>query len=231
MYPPDPRRFAAVLVVLALGGLAACAPDFQDGAGPRVPTPNVLGQVLRDSAEAEDLGAVLRTQADAFVVAEVETDDDGEYAFADVDSGNWEVKVSGAEPGDWHSVSREFELVHPDSIIVLPTFDILAYGAIALEPDDGGSNPLPTVFQPLHFRWTLPDLEVTWARVYVFDSEGYDVWSSAKEPVAEAAWNGLGSSGEYEGMPVPAGTYSWRVKMELGNGQECRLAYRTLVLE
>ena len=226
------RRIPALfLPVLGLAMLAACEPDFQDGAGPRVPIPNVRGLVLRNAAEARGLEVALRTPADAVTVAEVSTDDSGEFAFADVDSGAWEVKISGNESDDWHSVSREFRLVHPDSVVVVPTIEIWAHGAITLEPEDGALHPVPTVFQPLRFHWQLPDLDVTWARVYLFDADGRDVWSSAKEPVAEAAWNGLGNSGEWDGVPAPAGTYSWRVKVELADGQECRLSYRTLVLE
>jgi hypothetical protein len=67
--------------------------------------------------------------------------------------------------------------------------------------------------------------------VYVFDGEGRDVWSSAKQPVAEVAWNGLGTSGEYNGVLVPAGNYSWRIKMELADRLECRLEFHNLVLE
>ena len=106
-----------------------------------------------------------------------------------------------------------------------------AYGGATLEPEDGATHALPNVFQPLSFRWTLPELEVAWARAYVFDGAGGDVWISAKEPVSETAWNGLGNAGDWDGVPVPAGIYSWRIKIELTDGQECRLEYRTLVLQ
>jgi hypothetical protein len=141
------------------------------------------------------------------------------------------VKLSGDESGDFDSVSREFQVVDPEDTLELPPLDIHAYGASVVEPPNDAALPTPNPFQPITFRWTLPDTDIVWARVQLYTGIGQAVWSSAKEVAAQADWNGVGNEGEYTGRLVSAGTYSWRVKLELAGGLEARLDSRVLVLQ
>jgi hypothetical protein len=214
-----------------LGGFAGCAVDVRDGVGPRVPIPNVTGHAMREANAADGLDVELRTLGGGAVVAATSTDAGGRFSFADVTAGDWEIKVSGDEPGDFDSVSQEFQLVDPEETLDLLPLDISAYGAAVEEPPDGATLAPPTLFEPTTFSWKLPDTEVAWARVQLYDEDGDAVWSSAKEVTEQADWNGIGNEGSYVGIAVSAGTYSWRVKLELAAGLQARLDPRTLVLQ
>jgi len=225
------RRSTYTALLMALLVAPGCSPDLQDGLGPRVPVPNVLGMVVRAGEEAEDLEVELRTAETAVVTASTSTDDDGEFEFFEVQPGDWEIKVSGDDQGDFHAVSREFTLEETTDPVDLPATDIAAYGAQLSEPAAGATMPRPNPFQWLTFRWVLPESGVEWARVQVYDDQGESVWFSEEENSAEMAWNGLGNRGDSEGQAVPAGSYIWRVKMGLADGVEARLQSRELILE
>ena len=77
----------------------------------------------------------------------------------------------------------------------------------------------------------LPDREVTWARVQVFDQDGHAVWYSLKKVAAEVTWNGVGSEGSYTGLMVPEGDYHWRVKFEFPDSLEARSNRRHIILQ
>jgi hypothetical protein len=95
----------------------------------------------------------------------------------------------------------------------------------------GASLEVPSLFSPLPFHWQLPERQVEWARVQLYDAGGGAVWNSSKDPVAEALWNGIGSEGPYAGQAVAAGEYYWRVKMQFPDGLEARLDPRPLTLQ
>lgn len=208
-----------------------CTVDVHDGVGPRVPIPNVEGLVVRVDAPAGNLDVDLRDAARATVLASTSTDRDGEFWFADIGTGIWEIKVSGAEEGDFNSVSREFSLEHPESLLTLAPMDVFAYGVTVLEPPDSGVVPKPNPFEPVTFRWILPEQAVKSARVRLYDGVGQPVWSSPRTLIEEALWNGLGNRGSYDGQLVPAGGYSWCVKMEFQDDLEARTDYRELELQ
>jgi hypothetical protein len=229
-FPAQPwsRRVALIWTIVLIA--PACSVDVQDGVGPSVPVPNVTGQATRAGDAAEDLEVDLRRAEDAVVVDSTSTNGAGEFLFADVTLGEWEVKVSGDEESDFDSVSREFTLAHAGSLVVLPDLDVSAYGTVLLEPQDGSEMPTPNPFQPILFRWTLPDREVSWTRVRVYDAAGRPVWASEKGVREQAVWNGLGNEGDYDGRLVTAGDYSWRLKLGFPDDLEARVDYRGLVL-
>lgn len=218
-------------LLLAAVLLTGCEADLQDGIGPRVPVPNATGGVVREAAPAGGLEVELRRAADAVVINSTETASNGRFDFSDVGAGAWEVKISGDENGDFEAVTREFTLADPDSLVDLGVFDIAAYGAAPLAPEDGAVMARPGPFAPVLFTWSLPTRSVLWARAQVYDAAGQAVWVSDKEAVAQALWNGLGSEGEYAGRLVPAGDYTWRVKVGFADGTEARLDRRGVRFE
>ncbi len=215
-------------LALAVG---ACSPDVRDNIGPRVPVPNAMGQVARAGAPAENLKVELRCSVSAEVIASATTDDDGEYLFTDVPSGDWEIKVSGDEDGDFDSVSRIFGLAQRGDQAVLPELDIHAFGLTLLAPAEASSHPPPSLFDPIEFSWALPSVSIASARVQLYSAAGERVWSSEKTLGPTAVWNGIGNEGGHAGRPVAAGAYYWRVKLELGDEIEARSESYTLNFE
>jgi len=115
--------------------------------------------------------------------------------------------------------------------MTVTTIDISNHGSEMLEPTDGTRAAVPTLFQALTFRWVLPDVKVQYARVQLYNENGAAVWFSTREPVSEVSWNGIGNEGDYDGRPVSAGTYLWRVKIGFPDSSEARLRSRVLNLE
>ncbi|MCK4303830.1 MAG: hypothetical protein KAY24_06295 [Candidatus Eisenbacteria sp.] len=225
------RRPGWVLaVMIQILWVPGCDVSVHDGIGPRVPIPNVTGLVERAGSPAGDLDVVLRVAENAWVVDSTDTDKDGSFEFAEVAAGGWEIKVSGDDPGDFDSVSREFHLTESGSKVELPVLDVYAYGATALEPPDAAELPRPDVFHPIPFNWTLPGRDVSWIRVQLYDQSGAGVWYSSKAVGEESLWNGLGNRGAYEGLLVPAGVYTWRVKIAFPDTLEARTDSRELTI-
>ncbi|MCK4414613.1 MAG: carboxypeptidase regulatory-like domain-containing protein [Candidatus Eisenbacteria sp.] len=211
--------------------LVGCEADVRDRVGPRVPVPNLTGQVVRAGAGADDVEVELRRAGDAAVVDSTETDQQGRFAFFGVAAGDWEIKASREEPGDFDSVSRTFVLADEEVPLELAAIDIHAYGAAPVEPEDQAVLPRPNLFAPMAFRWQLPERELRGVRVRCYDADGGAVWTSLKDIYNEIAWNGIGDEGEYRGELVPAGAYAWRVKVELEDGLEGRLDWREFILQ
>ncbi len=219
----------AVLGILAAG----CGVDVHDGVGPRIPMPNVRGTITRQSGGADDVDVELRDAATAEVIAETQTDPDGAFTFADIPAGRWEVKASGEEEGDFDSISWQFDLGGADSTAVIPDLDLHAYAARLDDPPADVRMDSPTPFQPVQFRFTLPEAMrlLEWARVQCFRSQGSTVWESTKATANEVTWNGVASEGDDAGRLIPAGEYYWRVKVRFSDGMEARLERRNLIFE
>jgi len=169
----------------------------------------------------------LRTEAGQ-QVATTTTGRAGGFGFADVTPGTWEVKVSGLRTGDFESAVRTI-LVDGETMTI-PRVDIYGYGAAALEPGDGATLKAPNPTRPVVFRWVLPDIAGAAARVRLHDSAGNAVWFSQSFQGDSLPWNGLGNQGRYQGTLAPPGSYTWRVKFELPDSSEARVATRRLVL-
>lgn len=221
-------RLCLVLLMLLIAG---CSGDFRDGVGPRVPIPNVEGDVLRQGVGAALLRVEVRDIGTHEVLASDRTDSQGRYGLGVVPVGHWEIKVSGANPGDFDSETREFDVSEGPQRARLEPFDISARGAFPTEPAPDADVPVPTLGQPLHFAWTPPGTPTLTARVQLYDSAGADVWSSVQTDQSEIIWNGLGNQSSYQGQPVPAGRYDWRVKFLLPDSTEARTTSNRLVLE
>ena len=221
----------SLLVGIGMLGVMGCEVDVHDGLGPREPDPNVIGVVLRAGDPAKGLEVDLRTTPDATTTAVSVTDGAGQYCFADVAPGYWEVKVSGNEAEDFHSVSQEFTLAESNAKAFLAELDVSAAGGHLLAPPEGASHPVPTIFAPLTFTWALPEREIIWARVQIYDQGGDAVWFSDKESASDALWIGRGSEGAYDGTAVPAGHYTWRVKLVMADSSEARFDRQEIILE
>jgi hypothetical protein len=217
-----------VLATLTATVLSGCSPDFRDGTGPIVPVPNVEGAVTRSGSAAPGLGVALRDSS-GHDMAKTVTNASGDYGFGNVTSGTWQVKVSGGEPGDYDSVTRDFQLTSPS--LTLPVLDVSANGAGATSPADGVTQPVPTPVQPLVFQFNFPSAPSNaTAHVQVFDSAGSPVWYSGSLKIGESAWNGLGNQGGYQGRAATPGAYTWRLKFELPDSSEARTTPRGLTL-
>jgi hypothetical protein len=216
------------LAVTVLWLLPGCGVDMQDGAGPRVPIPDVLGLVRRAGTPASGLQVELRTDGGQ-EVASMATDRSGGYGFDVPGSGAWEIKVSSGRSDDFDSVTRGFQFQDPGPLS-LPAVDVYAYGAAVLEPASDTSVVAPSPAQPLIFRWIRPALSGVAARVQLYDSAGAAVWSSSSLETDQIPWNGIGNQGSYQGQAVTAGQYSWRVKFVLPDTSQARSATRKLTL-
>lgn len=224
------RRIGTALVCLLCAG-SGCSVDVHDGMGPRVPVPNVSGRVVRAGQPVDAIDVELRTVIEAVVVDSVSTASDGTFGFAGVAVGDWEIKVSGEDPLDFTSVTREFHLARVDTLADLAPLDLFAYGAAPNAPSEGAVMPLPNPFQPIVFRWTAPARAFESGRVYLYTASGDAVWTSVRTDADSALWNGLGSEGEYEGRFASAGSYTWRLKFDFPDGLEGRTVYRALGLQ
>jgi len=203
--------------------------NVQDGAGPHVPVPNVLGMVERAASPAAAIDVELRTSAGQ-PVSSTTTTRSGSYGFDVTSSGSWEVKISAGQNGDFDAVTHPIQFQDPGPLSV-PPIDIFAHGAAALGPASGASVPVPSATQPLTFRWTLPAISGARARVQLFDLQGVAVWSSSWLSAGEVAWDGVGNQGSSTGVPAPAGSYAWRIKFSLPDSSEARIASRPLILQ
>jgi hypothetical protein len=221
-------RICLVTLMLLVAG---CSRDFHDGVGPRVPIPNVEGGVLRQGVGAASLRVEVRDIATHDVLASDRTDALGLYGLGVVPVGHWEIKVSGAVPGDFDSETREFDVTDSLRSARLEPFDISARGASPTEPEADAHVPVPTLGQPLTFQWTPPGTAILTARVQLYDSTGADVWISVQTDQDQILWNGIGNQSSYQGQPVPAGRYDWRVKFLLPDSTEARTTSHRLVLE
>jgi len=222
----DSWTIPLVVAFMLTACLTGCNVDVQDGVGPRVPFSNVGGVVKRIERDGDNLRIVIRVPdtEEEEVVASTVTDDDGEFQVAVDQPGEWEIKVSGDEVGDFDSVTREFLIEDLNRFYEIPTMDIWAYGAAMLTPGvETVEKPTPS--NPLVFRFTLPDAELEWARVQIFEDDSWiPVWISDKSIEEEILWDGIGNQGEFADSPVPWGIYSWRMKFGFHDGLEARLA-------
>ena len=209
--------------------LAGCGIDLKDGAGPRVPIPNLMGSVRRAGSVAAGVRLELRTTGGQ-VVASTVTTPAGSFGFQVPASGAWEVKVSSARAGDFDAVTHGLQYPGSGTEVIAP-LDVFAYGAELLEPAAGGATPVPSLVQPLMFQWTLPSLSGVTARVQCFTPTGTLVWNSTWLNADHVAWNGVANQGDSAGHVVAAGTYTWRMKFSLPDSSEGRTATRTLTLK
>ena len=220
------RLALAVLVLLS----TSCGVDVRDGFGPHVLEPDVEGMVLRGATPAIRADVELHNVASGMKVFETRTNRYGSFAFFEVPSGLWEVRVESDQPGDFASVRRQFYRADGDGRFAAGRLDISNRGVILMEPSDEAVT-VPTPFDPLDFRWTSTGIPGAVAQVQVYDDSSRNVWRSSLGVSDSARWYGYGSEGSYQNVPVGAGKYEWRVKFEFPDTTEARTERRRLRLE
>lgn len=228
------RRSLHLRLCLAIALLVgACSPDVRDGLGPQVPIPNVTGTALRAEQPVDGLDAEIEDAESGETLATTVTQD-GHFSFAEIPAGRWQIKVSGADAGDFDSVSRSFEVISPDEPQPPLQFEVWAFGCQTLEPTAGAHLPRPNLFAPLTFRWLNPSgagTELDWVRVTVYTGAGQQVWTSEKVVATEISWNGVANAGDLAGQAVSAGDYYWRLRVAFVDSLEARLNPQGLVFE
>lgn len=228
------RRCRHLLLCSALAAaIGACSPDVEDGLGPQVPIPNVTGSALRAEQPADGLDVEIE-DAETGETAAATVTVGGQFGFAEIPAGRWEIKVSGADAGDFDSVSRVFELDSADPLQPPLEFDVWAFGCQSLAPAAGVRLPRPNVFAPLTFRWVNPSggrVELDGVRVFVYTAAGDRIWTSEKLVAAELSWNGVANAGDLAGQAVPAGDYYWRLRVDFVDSLEARLDPQAMVFE
>ncbi len=222
--------------IALMGGMCAfgCSPDTLDGIGPRVPiqaSPNVTGRVVREGLAVPNHKVGLRDPDDHTTLSEDRTDPSGRFELR-APVGTSEIEVNGLLAGDFASVTLALTVPGDTSLIDLATpIDLSAYGARLENPPDGARAPPPTPTATIEFHWQMPNRTPSSARLQIYDADGQPVWISAAVLEPSLTWNGVGNQGTYVGRLAPAGDYEWRVKFDLPDGSEARLARRSLAFE
>lgn len=219
----------ATRIVLVLSALAAgCSPDLRETTGPLIPSPNVAGRIVRDGVPVFDQKVKLE-RADS-TWAEDRTDRDGVYGFVVADSGDWTVRLDSTRPDDFARVNYDFLLASSGAEARIPPLDLSRRGLGPSEPSADEGHPVPSLFDPLRFRWDQTDppavLEV---RVYTQSFE--PVWFSTETEGDRLDWNGLGNQGALRGRFAPAGAYRWRLVVDGPGALRMTTDWRDLVLE
>ncbi len=220
---------SAARLILVLAALAAgCSPDLREATGPLIPTPNVSGHVLRGDLPVSDQKVKLE-RADS-TWAEDRTDIGGAFGFVVGDSGVWTLRVDSTQPDDFARVSYEFSLASPDAKPQIPTLDLSRHGLAPREPSAGEGHPVPSLFEPLRFRWDQSEpparLEV---RVY---TEAFEpVWFSTQLQDDRMEWNGLGNQGRFRGRFAEAGAYRWRIVVDGAGALRMTTGWNELILQ
>ena len=219
----------AFRAVATLGLLAACTGCSSSTRPISEPTPNVSGAVQRQGVPAANVHVELRTP-EGRLMSSTHTTAAGSYAIGLDAAGEWEIKAVGIDPDDFSSVNFDFafQAGHP---LVLPTLDIHAYGAAAIQPADSVSVPTPSPIQPLEFEWIMPARASALARVQCFDSTGAAVWYSNWVDTTRVLWNGLVNQGTGAGRFVSAGAYNWRMKFSFPDSSSGHTPYRRLTFD
>jgi len=225
--------WAPLLATAMLAGAMTqlgCSPDFKDGLGPRVPSPNVSGRVEREGVAATAVDASVRNPSNDSTIADAKTDANGAYALG-APMGVWEIKVKGNLSGDFASVTRGFSISSAGQQVSMSPLDIFAYQATLVAPADAATLQVPSGSNPVTFRWSPPAHPTLSARAQVYDASGQAVWFSAKSPDTSAVWDGTGNQGAYAGVGAAAGLYTWRVKFDLPDSSEARMSSRRVTFQ
>lgn len=212
---------------------AGCTPDLNETVGPRVPVPNVTGQVIRQGVPVVDVKVELQDTAADTTVADERTDDQGYFAFSEVGPGRWTLQVKPRQPGDFVRVKLEFVFATHDTAVDVPAMDTSMEGLALRLPEDGETRTAPNPFGPVTFQWDLPtggngDRRFQ-VRVYLLD--GTPFWFSQKTREAQIIWNGLGNQEQSQGELAQPGEHIWRLRVEDENGLEYDTESRHITFE
>ena len=206
------RRVCLGLAVCSL--VSGCSADLNEMAGPRLPLPNVTGRILRDEAPVASFKVELRDPETDEALFDARTDASGVYTFHGVGEGHWVLRADSAERSDWSRSVYEFSVSDPEVLLELPGLDVFSRGLRIEKPGDGGTEDVPTVFDPIEFEWRHDGLtRAVQIRLYEDRDGGAGVWFSNETTATLIRWNGFANQGSYAGRSVPAGRYRWRLRM------------------
>jgi hypothetical protein len=226
------RRLGTATSVLAFVALTAGCGLSREVAGPApAGTPQVTGTVTRAGVALQAMKVKLYDDLEQVQADSTVTDAAGAYGFNGVGAGHWMVKVSPTLDSDLGYVRFFFDVTAAGQAVVIPPFDVDKRGFDLAVPADAARLPRPTFSSPLTFQWTAYQGTYLWSSARLDDSLGVLAWASPQGTQAQAAWNGLGNQPPYTGGAVPAGRYSWRVKLRLPNGVQAASRVRALVLD
>lgn len=220
---------AQVAGIASVALLAGCGREV--AGPPPAGTRQVSGTVVRAGTAVAGIKIKLYDDLERVQVDSTLTDGAGAYGFDGVGVGQWMVKVSPTLDSDLGYVRFFFDLSSPGQALVVPPFDVDGHGFDLVAPADGARLPRPTFTSPLTFQWTAYQASSLWSSARLDDSLGVLAWASPQGTQTQAAWNGLGNQPPYSGTAVPAGRYTWRVKLRLPNGVQAASRMRTLVLD
>lgn len=204
-------RWIPLLVPVAF---VACSVDLHETVGPRVPVPNINGQVVRRGTPLGGRKVKLEpTNVDSTFDTD-RTDADGRYAFLLADSGAWTIRYDGVDASEWNRVTWDFHLPSADSSVAVPMIDA-ASGCSLDSPADSGTVAVPSLFAPLEFHWSYPeDAAALQAQLRLYAEDGSPVYFSNRTSAGTVRWNGLKNQGSGAGRPVTPGVYKWRMVLE-----------------
>lgn len=226
------RRFSRALLACAtLALLAGCGASRETAPASSGSTPaQISGTVSRSGTPLGGFKVKLYDDTTGLQVDSTVTDASGAYGFSGVAAGKWMVKVSPTDLGDFGYVRYFLDLSAAGQTAVVPPFDVFAHGLDLLSPADGTDTNPPTFSSPLHFSWSTYQAAFSWMNARLSDAADNPAWASAQGQATSADWNGIGNDGTYAGTVLPAGTYSWRVKIHLGSGVQAATRVRDLIL-
>jgi len=226
---PSPSGLPRFLLLTALFlFLAGCSPDLRESVGPRVPVPNLTGQVLRAGVPVADIKVKLEEAVSESLVADERTGPDGRYGFTAVGSGNWLLRVDPREAGDFDRLIWEFHHGGNDSTLQAPPLDVGLRGTRVIEPVDSAVTDVPSFRPALTFRWENPRSDSCTVQVRVADSTGLTIWTSEKLDTDSTSWNGRIKYGPQTNLPVGPGVFDWKLRVRDAMGIEYDTARFTI---
>lgn len=224
---------AAAGALLAGLLLCACSADLHESVGPRVAVPNVSGRIVRAGAGLDEVPVALTLVPGDATLALVETNRDGEYVFSDVGAGSLMVAAESDQVGDFADVAYSFVFFSADTALEIPDLDLSMAALESRDPPDGEQRSTPNLFAPVTFAWQWAGEEDPRPRFRVrfYTLSGEQIWLSEKTRDMQVNWNGIGSEGEFESVPVSSGEYRWRLRVYGEDGREFTTEYRRIVFE
>ncbi len=208
------RRLHSPWILLAALAIAGCSADLHETEGPIVPFPNVTGRVLTEGLPAVDRKVKLIETATDTEIDSDRTGPDGIFAFTQVPSGAWTLEAGGTGEEEFDAVTIDFEISADGDGFDAPDMDLALRGLRAIAPAPGAVQPLPSLSTPILFEWERPDTSGATIQVRLYGPAGESIWHSVKTEDSSVRWNGIANRGESAGLPVPPGSYTWKLREE-----------------
>ena len=219
------QRWVPLVGLISLLGWG-CSIDIKESVGPLVPVPNLTGQVLSNGVPVIGLRVRLEDASDSTIAGDA-TDGSGRFEFSQIGKGDWSLRFESESATDFARVTYEFSFVTTDTSLVVPSVDVALRGFEITAPEDLSVEPVPGFFSPLLFTWEDAAARQTQVRFFEAD-DGEAIWYSTSSATNSARWNGIGTENDYVSVPVTAGQYRWRLRMQETGGLEYLTQYRQI---